>query len=147
MLQVHSAITTEQQEIYKLQMYRIAGVGMKLYNELGSGYSEAIYQECLSILCTEYGIPWEREKNLQMYFHKCVLEKTYIADFVCYNDIIIELKATREVLGEHRAQLFNYLRITGLHAGMIMNFGEFDRLHTERYLYNPATNKFDLVRG
>ena len=120
---------------------------MKLYNELGPGYSEPIYQECLSILCQEHGIRWEREKPLKMYFHDQELNKEYIADFVCFDDIIVELKAVSEVIGDHRAQLFNYLRITGLHAGMLMNFGENERLHTEKYLYNPTTNKYDIVYG
>lgn len=147
MLRPHTTITPEQQDEYRQKMYQIAGIGMKLYNELGNGYSEAIYQECLSILCDENDIKWEREKPLKMYFHDQELKKEYIADFVCYDEIIIELKAVSEIKGEHRAQLFNYLRITGLHAGILMNFGEDERLHTEKYLYNPSTNKYDLVYG
>ena len=99
-------------QLYKERMYNIIGAAMSLYNEIGSGYSEPIYQECLSVLCTERDIPWEREKLLKMYFHGIELEKTYKADFVCYDDIIVELKAVNELLSEHRAQLFNYMRIT-----------------------------------
>ena len=101
------------------KMYKIIGAAMDLYNELGYGYSEPIYQECLSIICTEKNIPWEREKPLKMFFHGHELKKAYIADFVCYDDIIVELKAVSELTNEHRGQLFNYLRITLLVAAEV----------------------------
>ena len=134
-------------QLYKERMYNIIGAAMTLYNELGSGYSEPIYQECLSVLCTEKAIPWEREKLLKMRFHGVELEKTYKADFVCYDDIIVELKAVSEVLKEHRAQLFNYMRITNIKYGILINFGEPQRLHAEKYMFNELTDKFDLIRG
>ena len=133
--------------LYKERMYNIIGAAMALYNEIGYGFSEPIYQECLSIICTEKNIPWEREKVLKMFFHGVELEKTYKADFVCYDDIIVELKAVSELLGEHRAQLFNYMKITNLYFGVLINFGESQRLHAEKYMYNELTNKFDLIRG
>jgi len=134
-------------QLYKERMYNIIGAAMTLYNELGSGYSESIYQECLSVICSEKGIPWEREKMLKMYFHDVELEKTYKADFVCYDDIIVELKAVKELLSEHRAQLFNYMRITDTRFGILINFGEPSRLHAEKYMFNSAMNTFDLLRG
>ena len=133
--------------LYKERMYNIIGAAMALYNEISYGFSEPIYQECLSIICTEKNIPWEREKVLKIFFHGVELEKTYKADFVCYDDIIVELKAVSELLGEHRAQLFNYMKINNLHFGVLINFGEPQRLHAEKYMYNELTNKFDLIRG
>lgn len=133
--------------LYKERMYNIIGAAMALYNEIGYGFSEPIYQECFSIICTEKDIPWEREKVLKMFFHGVELEKTYKADFVCYDDIIVELKAVSELIGEHRAQLFNYMKITNSHFGILINFGEPQRLHAEKYMYNDLTNKFDLIRG
>lgn len=127
------------------KMYKIIGAAMELYNELGFGYSEPIYQECLSILCTEKGIPWEREKALSMVFHGHLLKKQYIADFVCYNHIIVELKAVSELNSDHRSQLFNYLRITDSYAGLLINFGDPQRLISERYLYNPLTTDYQYV--
>ena len=127
------------------KMYKIVGVAMRLYNELGYGYSEPIYQECLSMLCTEEGIPWEREKKLTMYFHDKALEKKYIADFVCYNDLIVEIKAVSELTNEHRAQLFNYLRITHATAGVLINFGHPKRLISEKYLYDSDTDQYVYV--
>ena len=132
-------------QLYKDRMYQIIGAAMSLYNELGSGYSEPIYQECLSILCSEKDIPWEREKSLKMYYHGVELEKTYKADFVCFEDIIVELKAVSELLSEHRAQLFNYMRITNTRFGILINFGETQRLHAEKYMFNENTNKFNLI--
>ena len=127
------------------KMYKIVGVAMRLYNELGYGYSEPIYQECLSILCTEEGIPWEREKELTLFFHDQLLEKKYKADFVCYNNLIVELKAVNELTSEHRAQLFNYMRITHSYAGVLINFGNPRRLISEKYLFNPITNEYESV--
>lgn len=134
-------------QLYKDRMYQIIGAAMSLYNELGSGYSEPIYQECLSVICSEKDIPWEREKTLKMYFHGVELEKIYKADFVCYDDIIVELKAVSELLSEHRAQLFNYMRITNTRFGILINFGEKDRLHAEKYMYNDLFDSFELIRG
>ena len=128
------------------KMYKIIGAAMDVYNELGYGLSEPIYQECLSIVCTEKGIPWEREKPLKMSFHGQELKKTYIADFVCYDDLIVELKAVSELTNDHRGQLFNYLRITNSDAGILINFGQSRMLVCERYIYNPSSDKYEYVR-
>ena len=127
------------------KMYKIIGAAMDLYNELGYGYSEPIYQKCLSIICSEKGIPWEREKLLNMSFHGRELNKKYVADFVCYGDIIVELKAVSELSNEHRAQLFNYLRITDSYAGILINFGNPDKLVSERYLYDTIWGEYRYV--
>ena len=128
------------------KMYRIVGVAMQLYNELGYGLAEPIYQECLSILCTEMGIPWEREKPLEMYYHGQLLKKRYIADFVCFDDIIVELKAVSNITNDHRAQLFNYLRITHHTAGILLNFGNPNHLISERYIYDEHTDSYVFVK-
>ncbi len=127
------------------QMYQIIGAAMDVYNELGYGYSESIYQECLSIVCSEKNIPWEREKRLNMYFHGHTLKKEYVADFVCYDDIIIEIKAVSALNSEHRGQLFNYLRITESFAGILINFGDHQKLISERYMYDSYTKTYHYV--
>ena len=128
------------------KMYTIVGVAMQLYNELGYGLAEPVYQECLSILCTEEGIPWEREKPLNMFYHDQLLKKKYIADFVCFDNLIVELKAVSNITNEHRAQLFNYLRITQSNAGVLLNFGNPSRLISERYLYDETSDSFVFVK-
>ena len=119
---------------------------MEVYNEIGYGLSEPIYQECLSFVCTEKGIPWEREKPLKMYFRGQELKKTYVADFVCFGDLIVELKAVSELANEHRGQLFNYLRITDSYAGILINFGNPKMLISERYIYDIYTKSYEYVR-
>lgn len=132
---------------YYKKMYDIVGVSMQLYNELKYGYSEAVYQECLSIMLTENNIPWEREKEMSMYFHGQEIKKKYVADFVCFDDIIVELKAISEITPAQRAQLLNYLRITDSPAGLLINFGHPNRIISEKYLFNPITNKYDFIRN
>ena len=126
----------EKKTDYLNKMYQVIGAAMEVYNELGYGLAEPIYQECLSIACTEKGIPWEREKPLKMFYRGQELKKKYIADFVCYGDLIVEVKAVSELNNEHRGQLFNYLRITDAYAGVLINFGHPKRLFSERYLYD-----------
>ncbi len=138
--------TFNPEQIYQ-QLYNIVGCAMNLYNELGYGYSERIYQECLSILCTESGIPWEREKRLDMYFHHEVLQQKYYADFVCYDQLIVETKAVDKIIPEHRAQLLNYLRITDSPGGVIINFGDKNRLTSEKYIYDPMTTSYNFIRN
>ena len=128
------------------KMYQVIGAAMVVYNEVGYGLAEPIYQECLSIVCSEKGIPWEREKQLSMCFHEQQLKKLYKADFVCYDNLIVELKAVSELTNDHRAQLLNYLRMTGAPAGLLINFGHPTMLISERYIYHPADNKYEYIR-
>ena len=141
----NSFMEFRDKESYLQKMYHIIGACMDLYNELGFGFSEPIYQECLSVVCEEKGIPWEREKTLCMQFHGHELEKRYKADFVCYGDIIVELKAVSELTKEHRAQLFNYMRITDSFAGVLVNFGNPDHLVSERYIYDILDGEYKYV--
>ena len=125
------------------EIYDVVGAAMEVYNTLGRGMAEAIYQESLDKEFRKRGLNVEREKELQMYYKGELLDKTYYADFY-YNGIVIELKSVQEVNPDHRAQLFNYMRITRQHRGILLNFGE-DNLHTERYLYLPQYDDFILL--
>ena len=125
------------------EIYDVVGAAMEVYNTLGRGMAEAIYQESLDKEFRKRGMNVEREKELQMYYKGELLDKTYYADFY-YNGIVIELKSVQEVNPDHRAQLFNYMRITRQHRGILLNFGE-DNLHTERYLYLPQYDDFILL--
>ena len=130
------------QKEYK-EIYDVVGAAMEVYNTLGRGLAEPIYQEALAIEMTKRGMTYEREKELKLYYKGTILNKTYFADFY-YNGIIIELKSVFELISEHRAQLFNYMRITKSNRGILFNYGE-KGLHTERYLYIPETDDFDLI--
>lgn len=130
------------QKEYK-EIYDVVGAAMEVYNTLGRGLAEPIYQEALAIEMTKRGMTYEREKELKLYYKGTILNKTYFADFY-YNGIIIELKSVVELISEHRAQLFNYMRITKSNRGILFNYGE-KGLHTERYLYIPETDDFELI--
>ena len=125
------------------EIYDVVGAAMEVYNTLGRGMAEAIYQESLDKEFRKRGMNVEREKELQMYYKGELLDKTYYADFY-YKGIVIELKSVQDVNPDHRAQLFNYMRITRQHRGILLNFGE-DNLHTERYLYLPQYDDFILL--
>jgi GxxExxY protein len=125
------------------EIYDVVGAAMEVYNTLGRGMAEAVYQESLDKEFRRREMNVEREKELRMYYKGELLEKTFFADFF-YKGIIIELKSVQEVNPDHRAQLFNYMRITRQHRGILLNFGE-DNLHTERYLYLPQYDDFILL--
>lgn len=124
-------------------MYEVVGAAMEVYNTLGRGMAEAVYQESLEKEFRRREMDVEREKELRMYYKEEILEKTYFADFY-YKGIVIELKSVQEIIPDHRAQLFNYLRITRQNRGILFNFGE-DNLHTERYLFKPEYDDFVLI--
>ena len=116
---------------------------MEVYNTLGRGMAEAIYQEALAVEMKKRSMNFEREKELRLHYKDVLLDKTYFADFY-YKDIIIELKSVDEIISDHRAQLFNYMRITKQCRGILFNFGEIG-LYTERYLYLPDSDDFVLL--
>ena len=124
-------------------IYEVVGTAMEVHNTLGRGLAEPIYQEALSKEMNRRGIRVEREKELRMFYKGELLEKVYYADFF-YKGIIIELKAVEEINSEHRAQLFNYMRITNSDKGVLINFGE-RSLRAERYLYIEEDDDFILL--
>ncbi len=114
------------------ESYAINGAAMQVYNTLGIGFLEAVYQEALAIEFVKRGIPFEREKELKIFYDGQQLQTSYRADFVCYGDIIVELKAVAELDDSHRSQVYNYLKATGYKLGLLYNFGHADGLEYER---------------
>ncbi len=112
--------------IYKEESFNIIGACMEVHNNLGSGFLEAIYQEALEHELKWRGIPFEREKELKVKYKTIVLDKRYLADFVCYDKIIVELKATKEMSDTYYAQVINYLKATGFKLAILVNFGQKD---------------------
>ena len=110
--------------IYKEESYKIIGACMEVHKVLGPGFLEAVYQEALEIEFKNQGIPFEREKELKIYFKGIELRKRYNADFVCYEKIIVETKALSALNSDHEAQLLNYLKATSFRLGILVNFGE-----------------------
>ena len=110
--------------LYEKETYAIIGAAMEVHKELGYGFLEAVYQEALGIEFQQRGIPYKREQPLTIYYKNKPLDKFYIPDFICYDKIIIELKAIDKIKPEHEGQVINYLTATKLKLGLILNFGK-----------------------
>lgn len=124
-------------------IYDFVGAAMEVHSTLGRGLAEAVYQEALMMELESRGEKVEREKVLPVYYKGKKLEETYIADFY-YKGIVIETKAVDELCADHRAQLFDYMRISRQDRGILINFGE-QGLRAERYLYDPEFDDFILL--
>jgi GxxExxY protein len=118
--------------IHKEESYKIVGAAFKVYNGLGPGFLEAVYQEALEIEFQRQCIPYEREKELKIVYDGVELKQTYKADFVCFGKIIVELKAVSALDDAHRSQVYNYLHATGYKLGLLLNFGSSEELEKER---------------
>ena len=118
--------------IYSEESYAINGAAMEVYNQLGHGFLEPVYQEALEKEFLLRGIPFEREKLLTISYKGEKLKQTYKAEFVCHGKIIVELKAVSELTDAHRSQVYNYLHATGFRLGIILNYGFSNGLERER---------------
>ena len=108
--------------LYPEESYRISGAIYEVHKLLGPGLLEKVYQEALEKEFKLQGIPYEREKSFSIVYKGEELEQKYIADFVCYDKIVVELKAVEDLLPIHTAQVINYLSITGYKLGLLVNF-------------------------
>ena len=125
--------------IYKNESYKITGALFNVHNKMGRGFLESVYSEALGIEFKSQGIPYTCEQKLETYYGDVKLKKYFLADFVCYNAIIIELKKTPFILKDHEAQLMNYLMATKLKLGIIVAFGG-PRLVYKRII-NPSIDR------
>ena len=118
--------------VYRQESYEIIGAAFDVYNKLGHGFLEAVYQEAFEIELKKREIPYEREKEIKIYYDGQELKQTYKADFVCYDKIIVELKAVSELDESHHAQVYNYLHATNMKLGILLNFGSSEGLEKDR---------------
>ena len=118
--------------VYKDESYRIMGAGFEVYNQKGCGFLEPVYQQCLEIELALQGIPFSAQQELALDYKGHRLRQTYKPDFICFEKIVVELKAASELTDEHRAQVHNYLKATGLKLGLLVNFGHYPLLEHER---------------
>ena len=112
--------------------YQILGACFEVYKRMGCGFLEAVYQECLEIEFSKREIPFEAQKELELVYKGNPLQQTYVPDFVCYDKVILEIKACSEMADEHAAQLLNYLHASGLRVGILANFGHHPKLEYKR---------------
>ncbi|HKL71988.1 MAG TPA: GxxExxY protein [Marinilabiliaceae bacterium] len=108
--------------LYREEAYQIIGAAMAVHRELGAGFLEEVYQEALEIEFRERDIPHQREVLLPISYKGQLLLKQYKADFICFNKIIVELKAVSEINNIHKTQIFNYLKATNYKLGLLINF-------------------------
>lgn len=117
---------------FEKESFRIRGAIFEVYREMGCGFLEAVYQECLENEFRMQGIPFVAQPDLVLHYKGRRLKQTYKPDFVCYDLVIVELKAVKEFTAEHRAQIHNYLRVTRLELGMLVNFAHYPGVEIER---------------
>lgn len=118
--------------IFKDEVYAVIGAAMEVYNELGNGFLEAVYQEAFEIELTERGIPFISQKLLPLYYKAQKLKKEYKADIVAYERIVVELKAQERLTKNDESQLLNYLNATKFQVGVLINFGAANNLEWKR---------------
>ena len=118
--------------ILERESYAIRGAAFEVYKEMGNGFLEAVYQECLAKELTRLGVPFKAQPELTLSYKGEPLEQTYKPDFICFDQIIVELKAVAELLPQHDAQLLNYLHATQMKLGFLINFGSFPKVEIRR---------------
>ncbi|MDR1930435.1 MAG: GxxExxY protein, partial [Treponema sp.] len=116
------------------ECYLIQGCVFEVYRNLGAGFLEAVYQEALEIELERAKIPFESQKILPIMYDGTPLKQYYQADLVCFEKIIVELKAVSKITNEHKSQIFNYLAATGLKLGLLVNFHAFPKVEITRII-------------
>jgi GxxExxY protein len=124
--------------LFRDESYKIIGAAIAVHSQLGSGFLESVYQEALEYELRKRQIPFKSQASLPVYYSGQLLEKSFIADFVCYNEIIVEIKALDRLTNREYAQVINYLKASKLRLGYLLNFGSDPPLERERIvrLYN-----------
>ena len=124
-------LLTAEEELNK-KTYQIIGAAMEVHKQLGCGFLEAVYGDALALVFNNRNIPFEREKVFEINYKGTRLSHTYVADYVCFGNLIVELKAVDKLLDVHRSQVINYLHISNSPLALLINFGEtslkFERL-------------------
>ncbi|QEG20196.1 GxxExxY protein [Mariniblastus fucicola] len=118
--------------IFKDECYKIVGGAFAVYNDKGCGFFEPVYQECLEIEFAFLGLPANSQQELKLTYRGQELKQKYIPDFICFEEIVVEIKAVEHLNDNHRAQLLNYLKATGFRLGILINFGSHPDLEWER---------------
>jgi GxxExxY protein len=118
--------------IYKDESYRVMGACFEVYREMGCGFLEPVYQECLEMEFALQGLPFKPRLELALNYKGRPLLCKYIPDFILFEKIILEIKAVKAFADEHRAQVHNYLKATGFRLGLLVNFGHFPKVEYER---------------
>jgi GxxExxY protein len=131
--------------VFREESYRVIGACFEVYKEKGNGFLEAVYQECLAIEFAEQGIPFVEKPRLFLEYKGRELEQIYEPDFLCFDQIIVEMKAVRCLADEHRAQIINYLKATGKQLGLLVNFGHYPGIEHERFVNQTSRETREVL--
>lgn len=124
----------EGNSVFEEEGYRFMGAAFEVYNQIGYGMAEEVYQQCLEIELALRGIPFESKRDLSMSYKGAMIEKRYVPDLFVFDALVVELKAVKDLTPEHEAQLFNYLRIARQPVGYLLNFGRAGELQWKRFV-------------
>jgi GxxExxY protein len=119
--------------VYKEESYKIIGACFEVYKQKGCGFVEPVYQECLAIEFGLQSVPFVRHPKIQIDYKGTLLQQYFEPDFVCFDKIIVELKAGADLIDEHRGQTLNYLNATKFDLALLINFGHYPKLEYERF--------------
>ena len=121
--------------VFKDESYAIMGACFEVYKEMGCGFLESVYQECLTLEFGFQDIPFREQAELELSYKQNTLSQKYVPDFICYDKIIVEIKAVKQLDDIHRAQVHNYLKSTCYKLGLLVNFGHHPKVEWERIVH------------
>lgn len=119
--------------LFGKEVYQVVGA-FAVYNELGAGFLESVYQEAMELELADRNVPFLRQAPLRVKYKQRVLEKDFVADLICFGAVLVELKAMDRLSGKEEAQLLSYLKATGLRVGILINFGNNNELEWKRFV-------------
>lgn len=120
--------------IFEKETYAIRGAVFEVYEEMGCGFLEAVYQECLEKELRKQSIPFVAQPEIQLVYKGEPLQQTYKPDLICHDQIILELKAVKKIAAEHKTQVINYLKAINLKLGLLINFGCHPKVQIKRFV-------------
>lgn len=120
--------------LYKEEAFAIIGASIEVHKELGCGFLEAVYQEALEIELKSKHIPFKSQHALSITYKGNYLQKEYVSDFICYDKIIVEIKALDRLSSKEESQILNYLKATDMKLGLLINFGSATTLEWKRFI-------------
>lgn len=121
--------------------YKLMGAAFEVYNQIGYGMSEEVYQQCMEIELSVRSIPFAAKHALTLTYKGTMLDTCYVPDLFVSSAVVVELKATKELTAEHEAQLFNYMRIAHQPVGYLINFGRKDGLQWQRFILSDLKER------
>ena len=127
-------IATDKKLLFKEETFKILGACFEVYNEIGCGFLEPLYQGCLEIELNLQDIPFVPQNVLDLSYKGIILKHKYQPDFICFDKIVLEIKAVDKLIDEHWAQLINYLNAAKIKVGLLVNFGHYPKLGYERFI-------------